>query len=196
MRTPVMALVAALTAAIPLSTWAADRGFYAGIGLGSVDAEDYPSFAELTDESTDPGFKVFVGYQALPWLAVEIDYTDLGKASATSVMFCIPEDPYCGGHYDQDGRSITLTALPGFAVGPVDFFARAGVSHWRSTLTFRTTPAIDIFESKRDGDDFLFGLGAHRRVRAFGLRIEGTRFDLGGRDFDLYSLGATWHFGG
>jgi OmpA-OmpF porin, OOP family len=92
-RTAALLLAVAAAAAMPaqaqLTRW------YAGIAAGEsrtsdelvANRESTLTFIEsvATDfDARDVAFKATVGYQFLPWLAVEVDYTDLGKHSLSS----------------------------------------------------------------------------------------------------------------
>jgi len=85
--------------ALAVSTGAAHAQFYAGAQGGYVTGgpnggeissqlvNDLGYFsASTTVDSGDGGWRVFAGYQILPWLAVEGAYLDLGKATWSSVV--------------------------------------------------------------------------------------------------------------
>src|SRR5262245_57423097 len=80
-------ILAAALLALAGAAYAQDQGFYVGGGAGiskaldPADCSDSLGFSvsncNIEDKKT--GWKVFVGYQFNPYVAVEGGYTDLGK---------------------------------------------------------------------------------------------------------------------
>lgn len=90
---PLMALTLALPASADENT-----GFFAGASLGysmleaaeDIEIGDVESEFELDDE--DFAWKAFIGYQLLPWLALDGGYVDLGTASESGNALSLDTD--------------------------------------------------------------------------------------------------------
>jgi OmpA-OmpF porin, OOP family len=195
MRTMASAIVTALaTAALPLSAQSADRGFYAGLSAHYVDPENLPQYMGVYNEDDrEIGFKVVAGYQFFEWLAVEAGYADLGSEAGDLAVACIPEE-ICGGHITQKSNAFSVSALGLWGVGPVDLFARAGLARWNAEATY--IYGLDTILRRKDhGEKLTFGVGAGWRLGAVTLRLECEQQPVADRDFRIFSIGATWHFG-
>lgn len=170
----VAALLAA-SALFALPARAADKGIYLGGSIGYSQIDE--SFVDL--DAT--GFKLIGGWRFLDWLAVEASYVDFGSMSERFDIEGLQEL-----RIDADGYS--LSALAFLPVGPVDLFARAGVFAWDASLRLNSDRLGD------DGTDFVWGGGVQFRLWSLSLRAEYERYDLGGADTQMFSLGATWTF--
>jgi hypothetical protein len=192
-RLPALTLVAAIPFLSTVVS-AAEPGWYVGAAYADV-SSDINEFADGMDAHTvrdDRGFKLIGGYQAFEWLAFEADYADLGNAVGNADIACIPEEQ-CGGEFDMEARAWSIAALASFAVGPVDLFARVGLSSWETKVTFPWTPPG--MSAEMNGTDPAYGIGIRANFRAMAFRLEFERQDLGANRMRLMTLGATYTFG-
>lgn len=165
-------LLSAAISAVTLATpaFAADSGWYLGLGAGQSTTSDWVSKNDALDAldftatemgvtdfsgtthaaSDDSGtsVKVFGGYQYTPYFAVELGYTDLGentaKASASG-DFTIPPDVLTGTASIKATGETSVYTLD--AIGRLNattwltLFARAGVYQADTELTVKATIA-------------------------------------------------------
>ncbi len=91
-RQPLALLAASLALALPTLAQAQQPTWYVGAALGQSKASSdlvrdreaniapgTPSTFATSSDLKDTAGKLWVGYQALPWLAIEAGYADLGK---------------------------------------------------------------------------------------------------------------------
>jgi hypothetical protein len=183
--------------ALPMIAPATELGPYVGASLGrpeGFEPEEYdldsPPFPFVQDSEDDEGIKWIVGYRIFDWLSVEANRVELGGFGGYIEVACIPEIP-CGDAFDFEGEALSLAALPGLQVGPVNLFARAGITRWEVERRSRFYPQLN---RTLDGEELLLGLGAELRLGHFGLRLEAERHPVDEVDVDVISLGATWTF--
>jgi hypothetical protein len=167
-------LIAVLSLA-SLPVFAADNGIYLGgsVGVSGISENDINYNANAT------GFKVIAGWRFIDWLSIEGNYVDFGSGSDTAG----------GEKIKTDGNGLSVSALGFLPLGPVDLFARVGVFDWSAHLS---SESIGKFGD--NGTDITYGAGAQFRIWSMSLRGEYERFDLGGTDVDLFSVGFTWTF--
>lgn len=163
-------LAAAIAAASPV--FAADSGWYLGLGGGQATSSDWISESEALEaldflgselgviafdgtiaadsDDSDTSVKVFGGYQYSPYFAVELGYVDLGEntaeASADGVFFV-------DGGFFPGSTSIKLTgestaymldAIGRFNATPwLTLFARAGVYQADTELKAAIAVTVD-----------------------------------------------------
>jgi len=190
---------------------AAEAYWYFGATLGAANAnitqEAVPvsgatSTVFLTD-SRDPGFKVFAGYRANPYFAVEGGFAWLGEFQATTQVLAPTT-----GTLNADIRVIGLYAD---AVGilPVGYgfsaFAKVGVllSETRTTRsTFGTVTTAANANASIDQPNLSYGLGIQYEFRKnAAMRFVWERYiklgdsNTGGEfNIDLYSGGLLFRF--
>lgn len=153
---------------------AADKGFYAGAGVGQslVDEGSY--------DDEDTAFSVFGGYQFNRWFGLEGGYADLGKLESSGVG------------RDLEASSVYLTA-----VGTVPFtekfsgYAKAGFQRWDlDTALPGVTGTTDD-----NGTDPIYGVGLQYRFNdKVALRGEYSRFEIEDADVDLAQLQVRYDF--
>jgi OmpA-OmpF porin, OOP family len=204
----------AIAAAVPLMVMAASAHaqYYGGIQFGQskagLNGGDIASqFLELgfstpqvslSDKKTSYGLKL--GYQITPNVAVEGNYTELGKWSYNATV-------------TPAGTLTTNLKATGFGldlVGTVPIFekfsllGRAGVQRTKTEGTFAGTGSIETFNTNATQTTSAgkFGIGLQYDVsKNLGLRLEVERFrKLGGNalgsafDADNYSFGVLLRF--
>lgn len=168
------ALLAVLAGASAFGAQAADKGFYAGAGVGQsyVDERDY--------DDEDTAFSVFGGYQFNRYFGLEAGYADFGKLEPR------------GTSSELEASSVYLTA-----VGTVPFtdnfsaYAKAGFQRWDVDTAI---PSI-IGNDDDSGTDPTYGLGLqYRFTDHLALRGEYSRFEVEDTDLDLAQLQVRYDF--
>jgi hypothetical protein len=86
-------------------------------------------------------------------------------------------------------NGVSLSAVGFLPLGPFDLFARVGAFDWSASAS---SSSIGNFGD--NGTDITYGAGAQFRLLSMSFRGEYERFDLGGTDVDLFSVGFTWTF--
>ena len=168
------ALLAVLAGASAFGAQAADKGFYAGAGVGQsyVDERDY--------DDEDTAFSVFGGYQFNRYFGLEAGYADFGKLEPR------------GNGDELEANSVYLTA-----VGTVPFtdnfsaYAKAGFQRWDLDTA---TPSI-VGNDDDSGTDPTYGVGLqYRFTDHLALRGEYSRFEVEDTDLDLAQLQVRYDF--
>ena len=176
MKRPIVVLASSLLiAAFPAG--AADRGFYAGAGLGQMNTEvDDVLGLNYDFDEDDVGFKVFGGYRFFPWLSVEGAYLDGGNPSIRESR----GDETL--RLEMDVWSLVASALFTLPVGErFELFIKPGVAYWdaETSLGFSSPAFSDSFRESDSGSAFFLGAGAGFDVTDnFGLRLEYEWFEV------------------
>ena len=218
-----LALAAFTTPALAQSPW------YSGISFGQTktDAEIVANRESTVVnatvvgsdfDSTDTGFKVFAGYNITPHLAVELNYTDLGKSTLyTAILTSNPPLPGAVTlHRNIEGFWADLILRA--PMGPrASIFGRVGAV--RSRLEADALLQGNIVFTNGDPSErsrrvtvnetvTRYGLGADFDFgRGMGMRVEwerwldvGKAFEIGGSgttgeaDTDFVSVGFVYRF--
>ena len=186
------AVAAAVLAASP--ALAEDTGFYVGAGLGNFATNSDMIYGGRDFDGSDIGFKVFGGYQFMPWLAAEAEYIDGGE----------PDDNYDSGT-DQLTLSVGVSGFVGSAVGilPIgenfNVFGKLGFIYWDADGSGKIRDAGNLVTKVsvgEDGTDFAWGVGGTWNIsETFGLRAEYQGFELSNFDsVDFASASVIWRF--
>lgn len=177
------------TALIALPATAAENGFYLGLSAGQADLttqsfdEDFEGDYEL--DGNDFGYKAFVGYRFLTFLAVEGSYVDFGGME--------DELASVDASYEVGVKGVDLFAVGMIPLGIADIFFKAGMLDWDSDLEARVGDVHSAFSS--DGTDPAYGVGAQFRIKHFAIRAEVEYFDVEAtEDLYMYSIGASYTF--
>lgn len=199
---------------VSMPAMAADPGFYAGVGIGQFNTEiDDVSFVDdgesgsvsLGFDDDDTGFKIFGGYQFLPWLGAELGYVDGGTASESY------SDPDLGDlKLEVDVSAITVAAVGTLPIGDMfELYGKLGMAFWEGDLGITVTGVLcdelqAIGEScsdseDDDGEDFYYGVGAGFNIgESFNVRIEYEVFEIDPQDVDadanFLSLSGVYRF--
>lgn len=169
----------------PPATWA-DSGFYIGGSAGGATIEasigdtGIPGIPSSLDED-DTAYKLFAGYQFdLPFffLAAEGGYVDLGK----------PEISVLEQNLSFDFTGLSLWAIAGLEIGPVDLFAKLGYIDW-------DVKASGLGQGIKDnGWDPGYGAGLSIGVGPVSIRGEYELYDLNNADVSMLSVGVVYLF--
>jgi Outer membrane protein beta-barrel domain len=173
---------------------AAEVGFYLGGSIGQTTVE----FEETVDDgdggstdfhfdSDDTGYKLFVGYNFLPWLGVEGGYIDFGNPADD---LNIPNFPNVDADIEVTGwEAFLVGTLP---LGPVDLFIKGGgvAAELDAELKVTGFPSESFNESDEYG---AYGVGAAFNFGKFAIRAEYEAYDVDIDDLYFISVGATYH---
>lgn len=220
-----LCLALAALAAAPL----ANAGWYAGFGVGNSKTDKElvsnrestvvnASVAGSSFDDKDFGFKAFGGYRFNPWLAVEINYADLGETKLTTDI--LTSNPV------QSGTAVLYRKITGFGADVVvsapigeraSVFGKVGAVRSRLEANTQLAGAI-VFTNGNPQDRertitlnetvTRFGLGADWMFNQnAGIRIEyerwfdvGKKFEIGGSgttgeaDTDFYGVSFVYRF--
>lgn len=167
---------------------AADNGFYMGAGLGRSDFN-----LESPLDHTDTTWKAIAGIRLLDSLAVEMNYTDLGKASVPTGIACIA----LVGTNCPSTTNVEGSALSAFAVGFLDFpivdlFGKVGISRGHAKVR---APGFPAFTATDTNTDLSWGAGVQVHFLSLAVRAEYERYKLfGDAKVDLGSLSFIYTF--
>ncbi|MFO7277123.1 MAG: outer membrane beta-barrel protein [Pseudomonadota bacterium] len=183
-----LALVTAL-ALLGGAAHAADNGIYLGAGVSQAKidgvGEDF-GVDDLNDfELDDTAWKLIAGIRPLDFIAVEVNYMDLGSERAALSA---------AGNVDVEAK-----ALAGYVVGflplplpLLDVYAKAGLAYWETEGSFSGPLSLNFDD---DGTEFAYGFGAQLRFGSLAARLEYEKFDIDNTDgLELLTLGVTWTF--
>jgi OmpA-OmpF porin, OOP family len=209
----VLRALRAIACAVPLMLAAtAHAQYYGGISIGQskagLNGGDISSQfldlgfstpnVSLSDKKTSYGVKL--GYQFTPNIAVEGNYTDLGKFSYSATV--VPVGSFAST-LKADGYGVDVVGTLPLASG-FSLIGRAGVQRMKTVGTFVGTGSVDLFTNgaSQNSTAGKFGVGLQYDVsKNLGLRLEVERFrKLGGNalgsafDADNYSLGVMLKF--
>lgn len=186
-----LVLLAASPAALAMDP--ALRGLYIGgaIGEATVKLEDNNSRDDF--EGDDTGHKFILGYRIIDWVAVELNYSNYGKA----------EDRVFGFTVQNEFSALSLSALGMLPLGDFDLFGRAGIANVEGDFRIVNLPGGS---GSDDNVEPMFGVGAqYRPTPNLALRVEWEFIQLGFDDdddderdgddwLDMLSLGVTYKF--
>lgn len=168
------ALLAAVLGVSALSAQAADKGFYAGAGVGQsfVDEQAY--------DDEDTAFSVFGGYQFNKYFALEGGYADFGKI-----------EPELAGP-DLEADSFYLTAVGSVPITEkFSAYAKAGFHRWNIDDAIPGLTGTD----DDSGTDPTYGVGVqYRFTDRVAMRGEYSRFEMEDLDQDLAQLQVRFDF--
>ena len=158
------------------SSVAADRGFYAGAGIGQMNVEVDNMYGSSFDfDEDDVGFKLFGGYRFFPWLSVEGIFLDGGNPETKAT------DGSESVSLSVEVQSLVAAAVFSLPIGDqFEIFLKPGFAYWDSTTDFRySSPTLsDRFSDDDSGSAFFIGAGAGWTTGNAGLRLEYEWFDV------------------
>jgi opacity protein-like surface antigen len=162
-----------------------DSGFYVGAGVGTFDVEidDIEDIGTTVEsfEGDDTAFKVFAGWRFMPWLALELNYIDLGG----------PEDTIAGQKVEIDLTGFAPYLIGTLPLGPVELFAKVGYYFYDIELNEESIKSID-----ESDEDLAYGAGIgitffeHLHARLEYEIIDVSQLD----DSNALWLSGAWRF--
>ena len=185
---PAAFAVAALAAASAAQAQDNERGFYAGAGVGMFDVEidDFDDVDDTIDryDSDDTAYKVFAGWRANPYLALELAYVNLGS----------PDDEII----PDTNLTIETDGFAPYVVGTLpigdwfELFAKVGY-YWYDVTARVSTPIGSVSEDDSDST-FTWSAGAGLNIfEHVNVRLEYEQFDFDQAD-DAKALWLTGAF--
>ncbi|MFC3813348.1 outer membrane beta-barrel protein [Lysobacter sp. GCM10012299] len=168
------ALIAVLVGAAAFGAQAADKGFYAGAGVGQsfVDEGNY--------DDEDTAFSLFGGYQFNRYFGLEAGYADFGKLEPR------------GNGPDLEASSVYLTAVGTVPItDSFSAYAKAGFQRWDLDTAL---PGV-VGNNDDSGTDPTYGVGVqYRFTDHVALRGEYSRFEIEDTDLDLAQIQVRYDF--
>jgi Outer membrane protein beta-barrel domain len=177
----------------------ADSGlFYLGAGVtdSSLTANNNGYIAYGTPDLKNNSWKAFAGVRPLNWLAVEVDYIDLGSVSSVTTF----------NNESTDTTHADSSAWAAYAIGflpvplpVVDFYGKVGVARWKLTSTLIQVPNFPppgtiTTPRSYSGTDFAWGVGVQAHIKMFGVRLEYEGFDVDNNTASVASLSVFLNF--
>jgi hypothetical protein len=224
MRTPLALLTLATLASSP--TLAAERGFYAGADLGQssydldrrdLDGQVVGAFESLGltvlsgDSSTsEDGFTygITLGYQVLPYLAVEASYVDLDDAeyrgSATVTDGVTTADFSTQVTTESSGPALSVLGILPLPRN-WEVYARAGLYFSNTDVTARLASGdiVSVGDDSSSSEEFLWGGGVGYSRGQWTVRLDYQQVtDVGDEDvagevnIDRIAFSALYRFKG
>ena len=187
-----LTLLAVLLA--PGAASAADRGWYLGAAYSDV-SQDFPSSSAIVFGDTplgNDGYKIFVGYRLLDWLAIEADYGDFGDVHRPTNIVCVTTP--CPTRFSASTTAVSVSALGLYSIGQFDLFARAGFAAWDAQSELHDSAGVQVFSRDDSDTDFRFGAGGQYHFNRVIARLEYDRVEFGKTEADVWSLGLAWSF--
>lgn len=179
-------LIAAFTFLATSAAWAdAQKGFYAGAGVGqfNVEVDNLDEAQDVVNnfDSDDTSFKVFAGWRFTPVIAAELDYIDLGA----------PEDTIAGTRISAEISGIAPYLVATLPLGIFEIFGKVG--YYFYDVEFE---AGDLDVEDSSDEDFVYGAGFGLVIfEHLNARIEYEIIDVSDAD-DASALWLTgaWRF--
>lgn len=186
-----MAMWAAFVGALSLAATPAfaadddhDSGFYLGAALGDFSA-NYQKPGDVTSEhltfNRDDASRILAGWRFLPYLAVQLDWSDYGRSQAAVSQLGLTTKT----------DAWTPSVIGTLPMGPVELFAKLGESFYNVTVNDNSGRLVDS-----SGNDPVYGVGVGVTViKRLNLSLEYERIKLNSFDKpDAVWLNASWRF--
>jgi hypothetical protein len=149
--------------------------------------------------SSHSAFKVLIGARPISEVGVEVAYVDLGHPSEQSTA---PFSPVTIAT-DASIKGIAAFGILYLPTPLLDFYLKGGLARLTTKVNMSVVgcttgppcppataiPPVDSTDTALTG-----GVGAQFKISSFSLRAEYERFNAGGGNPYLVSLGATWMF--
>jgi hypothetical protein len=166
-------------------------GAYVGGGVGQFNAsiDDVDDVDETVDswDDDDTAYKFFAGYRLNRFLAVELDYINLGEPSGAAVP---------GFNVDASVDGFAPYVIGTIPLGPYfEVYGRLGYYFYDATIG-RENEIDNRVEFDEESEDLVYGGGIGANIgEKLNIRFEYEKFDLQGLDdADSLWLTAAWRF--
>ncbi len=164
------------------------------IDLGLSDIDDGSLTGGSVDDS-DTGWKVFVGFRFVKFLAIEADWIDVGGVSIAAISDGSGSD-FSAGPVSATARvdGYRVSALGIIPLGQrFSILARYGVFYWDATSTI-SNGGMTVSAPDDDSDDF-YGAGVSWQLKSSAsLRLEYELMTVDDTDIDTVSAGMAFRF--
>ncbi len=204
-----LVLFISLTAGLAFAEGFNAKKWYAGGAIGgtNIDSSISVKTGNITEDHSDYGAKLFLGYRTCPYFKIEIAYADLGKASITGNT---------GESFSLDNGSYTFTSagtvtaepealsIEGVFTVPLEEistheamkymtpFFKVGVDFW--SVDYTGTGVLNTKLEDSDGTSLVFGAGLDINITPyFVIRGEFQRYRVED-DVDFISCGLIMRF--
>lgn len=160
-----------------------NSGLYLGVGWGEFGGgiDDIGDLDIDFDEDEDVA-KVFGGWRLNRWLALQLEYMDLGE---------LESDLSADDILDVETHTWSPSVVGTFPIGFIELFASAGLLYYDAEAEFNGT---DIFDESDRGEIYGAGVGLTLLER-LALRLEYQRLEIDEfDDSDVYWLTGAWRF--
>lgn len=189
-------------------------GFYGVVSAGYAKYDtDTTGLSITTEDDTDTGYSIGIGYEFNKYLSFEAGYLDLGETSIGSSA--ASSGTLYGKPYTFTGTLTATAETDGYYIGPIvslpfsdkcEAYAKIGVYVWdldadataTGTLTYDSVVYAGSVQASAsdDGTDLYYGLGTSYDITdKFTVRADWTRYDIESDDVDLFAVGAVFKFG-
>lgn len=189
------------------SAMADDTFWYIGGNIGQSKAKidddriraQLPGSVSISDDRTDPGYKLFGGYQFNKNFALEAGYFKLGKFGYTATT--LPAGTL-DGNIKVQGVNIDLVGMFPLA-DKFSVFGRLGLQYAQSKDEFTSSGVVPVPTNpnpSHSSGNYKFGAGVQYDFNpSLGMRVEGERYRIddavGNKgDIDLISVGLVYRF--
>ena len=166
-------------------------GFYVGGGVGQFNAgiDDVDEVDNTVDawDDDDSAYKFFGGYRLNRFLALELDYINLGEPSGAVVP---------GFNVDASVDGFAPYVVGTIPLGPhFEVYGRLGYYFYDATVG-RENGLNNRVEFDEESEDLVYGAGIGASIgEKFNVRFEYEKFDLKSLDdADALWLTAGWRF--
>jgi opacity protein-like surface antigen len=162
-----------------------ERGLYLGAGVGqfNVEVDDVSDAASTVEsfDSDDTVYKVFAGWRFAPFIAVELDYIDLGA----------PEDRIQEINVEAEISGIAPYLIGTLPLGPIELFAKVGYYFYDIELNAENLGSLDD-----SNEDLVYGAGLGLTLfEHLHARIEYEIIDISEvDDANALWLSGAWRF--
>ncbi len=182
MRLPVVAFALLGLMGVGSATADEGRGLYLGAGVGQfgLEIDDLEEVTTDTFDSDDTAFKVFGGWRFNPYIALELDYVDLGA----------PDDTLEDIRFDVDITAFAPYVIGTLPLGIFEIFAKIG-------YVFYDVEVSALDQSLDDSDeDLAYGAGVGVVLfEHLNARLEYEIIDISDvEDASAFWLTGAWRF--
>lgn len=197
-------LASAALMALPLTTSAAEPGWFAALNLGNSDYDvSLSDFSGLDDGSLmvtefdhkDTAYSISGGLFFNEYLGVEVGYINMGEADASAFSNGLETYPVGDAALTFETDGFKLGALGSIPLGSgFDLQAQLGYFAWDSDASIAVNDT-DAGNAGDSGSDFYYGLGIGYGYEIVNYHLSYTRYDVEETHVDVLALGFRVGFG-